>query len=198
MAFDMAFDFRGTLAYVTDPAYGAFATSSHTYPHTYTNGNGYSINGGFTLGPEGAQDGSTSVDPRLAGSVYEDSAVTFQIDLGSGSAPGAGNYVVDMAMGHADADRQASDVFVKDNTTAVIGPSGTLGTLAGQFIDATLALRSPGTSSWDLVATTVPVTFATTTVVVGYTGVGFGSLAHFRLTLVPPAGTNTNITPRRA
>lgn len=190
MAFDMGFDFRATAGAVTDPAYGV-PVLSETYPHTYTNGNGDSINAGWQTAPDGASDTSTSSpDPRIAGSNYsEDNNVgkTFTVDLSSGSAPGAGTYIVDLAMGRSDNPRHQQTLSVKDNTTVVIdltngGPG--YETAAGHFIDASGA-DVAATTSWT--GTTVSKTFSSTTVniLVGASNNSgwFTDLAHFRLTL---------------
>ena len=46
-AFDFAWDYRATLVFVTDPAYACGVVATDTYPKTYTNGNGLSINAGW-------------------------------------------------------------------------------------------------------------------------------------------------------
>jgi hypothetical protein len=179
MAFDMGFGFRSTAGYVTDPAYQV-AAPYYAYPHTFTNDNGDSLNAGWTEFCS-TLDVSQAVDPRLAGFAYHSGPRTFQIDLASGSNPGAGTYTVDLAVGSA-VSAQTIDAFaVKDNTTSVISLSGSLA--SGHFFDATGTDRAPGTDSWDLVRATVSQAFASTTVkLVGGTGVNYFTLAHFRLT----------------
>ncbi len=181
MAFDMGFNFRGTSGYVTDPAYGV-PVLAELYPNTYTNSNGDSINAGWDTNAPGTADRSTGVDVRLAGINFNSPSVrTFKVDLSSGSAPGAGDYTIDMAVGDVPFSH-AQDITVKDTSTTLIAFTGTSG--AGEFFDATGTLRSPGTSSWDLVAVTVAKTFATTLCTYAINdNSGAVTLAHFRLTL---------------
>ena len=184
MAFDMGFNFRSTAGFVTDPSY-AVPVLVETYPHTYTNGDGKSLNGGWVSALAFAQDESTSPDVRLAGINYvfvSTGADMFRVDLSSGSAPGAGNYTVDIAAGQWSQGRTL-EYELRDSATPVItGVEKT--TAANEFVDATQTIRSPGTSSWDLVRVTADVTFSTTTVNLALiiTSV-FSMVAHFRLTL---------------
>lgn len=188
MAFDMGFDARATAGFVTDPSYGV-PVLSEAYPHTYTAGNGNSINAGWDIAPTGQADRVNTNDARIAGINYcaNDATIrNFHVDLASGSAPGAGTYTVDFAIGDASgADNQYFRLF--DNTTLLInGLNGGVGfaTAAGQFVDATLATVT-ASSSWT--GATTSKTFATTTALleIGSTNNqgGFTRLAHFRLTL---------------
>jgi hypothetical protein len=184
MAFDMGFNFRGTSGYVTDPSY-AVPVVGESYPHTYTNGDGKSINGGWTLAVS-ILDRDDTNDPRLAGINYHfASAREFQIDLSSGSAPGAGTYTVDVAYGDAGGGHTGIAYRVKDNTTVVIdGTTGGLGTTTAEdeYLDATVS-KITATANWT--GTTVNIAFATTTVAVEPVAISDAStLAHFRLTLV--------------
>jgi hypothetical protein len=186
MAFDMGFDFRATGGYVTDPAYGV-PVLAETYPHTYTNSDGYSINGGWdTLLNIGFVDGSTSNDPRIAGTQWFQNAVkhTFIVDLSSGSAPGAGSYALDGAFGQpAGGGTYGQRVVVYDDTSALISLPGPTATSADHFMDLTGSVIS-ATTTWT--GTPVTKTFATTTVKVagGDDSSGdYSSFAHFRLTL---------------
>jgi hypothetical protein len=100
MPFDMGFNFRGTSGYVTDPSY-AVPVLGEAYPNTYTNADGKSLNGGWTLAVSILDRASTN-DPRIAGINYHFSSPRwFLLDLASGSAPGAGVYTVDIAYGDA-------------------------------------------------------------------------------------------------
>lgn len=195
MPFDMGFNARSTAGYVTDPSWGV-PLLAENYPKTYTNGDGYSVNGGWS--PNWNASGynrASGNDPRLAGinNIANGGAgtSTFTVDLSSGSAPGAGTYTVDLALGDASAN-QKQDFILKDNTTTKIdgtnGGSG-IATLAGHFIDATIT-DVAATTTWT--GTTTSVTFATTTValVVGPDSCGGNSqVAHFRLTLVSGSGS---------
>jgi hypothetical protein len=188
MAFDFGFDFRGTSGYVTDPSYASVVLGEN-YPNTYTNGAGKSINAGFTVaGQVNPLDRDNTQDPRIAGTNYEANDGYnnfFQVDLSSGSAPGAGTYSVDLAMGaFISAGKQCFKLL--DTTTLLI--DGTFGgagqdTSAGHFIDATLTDVTGG-ATWT--GTPVTKTFATT-----LAKLSIGTLAlsgstfpaHFRLTL---------------
>lgn len=202
MAFDMGFDFRGTLAYVTDPSFCAFANAA-AYPTTYTNGDGYSINAGVAAGFDLALNRDAAVDPRLAGALFQfDSAQTgtFQVDLSSGSAPGAGDYTIDLAIGTEPAGGAQQNIVValKDDTVPVIafGPVSTAA--GGERIDATGTVVNPGTGSWDLVRQTVNVTFATTTCLLDIiSATDQPQLNHFRLTLGGAVGWGPLLGGRR-
>jgi hypothetical protein len=187
MPFDMGFDFREHTTFSGfggDPAYGV-PVLGQAYPTTYTNGNGNSINAGRQSTQCFLIDAAAGNDPRIAGSNYGYDAGTgyFQVDLSSGSAPGAGNYTVDLACGYT-AGPITMDFILKDNTTTLIdGSNGGSGYAVGanQYLAANLALVS-ATTSWT--GTTVPVTFATTTVkLFAQPDTHNTFLSHFRLTL---------------
>ena len=195
MAFDLAFNFRATAGFVTDPAYGV-PTLAETYPHTYTNGNGYSINAGWSSGttPTAYNDDAGN-DPRIAGENYRDnvngSPSVFTVDLSSGSAPGAGNYTVDLAMGAASYGTLQHYQLLDTSTLLIDGTNGGSGfsTLTDHFRDATVA-DVAATTSWT--GATSEETFATTTVNLSVGGIAGGSWttpAHFRLTLQAGAAT---------
>src|SRR6266446_7112042 len=141
MAFDMGFDFRQTLGYVTDPAPFGVAELGSLFPTLYTNGAGQSINAGWTDNTHvNPQDRANTNDPRIAGTTYVSNTFTrtFRIDLSSGSAPGPGMYILDIAFGDAGTS-ETQDWIVKDDTTAIITVSNVV-TNTGQFVDATGAL----------------------------------------------------------
>lgn len=191
MPFDMGFDFRGSAGYVTDPSYGV-PVLGEAYPHTYTNADGKSINAGWTTTPiYYKEDSSATNDPRIAGinDCTNNVANYFSIDLSSGSAPGAGTYMIDCAFGYALAQERV-DFEIRDTATVLIdgrgGGNGITTTAAGKFIDATLAVVTASTT-WT--GTPVSKTFATQLCVVACAldNVSGGNtdtpLAHFRLTL---------------
>ena len=182
MAFDMGFDFRGTAGFVTDDAHYGVPVIAEAFPHTYTNGDGQSINGGYTATLPTPFDRSNTNDPRIAGINYtaNNAQCNFQVDLSSGSAPGAGSYTIDAAVGD-QGSLQPQDAVLKDNTTALITFNAT--TAAGHFLDAT---TTDITASTTWTGTTVSKTFSSTTcnfVIGGTAGVNFTTIAHFRLTL---------------
>jgi hypothetical protein len=102
---------------------------------------------------------------------------TFQVDLASGSNPGAGTYTVDLADGDA-ATGETLQAKLFDNLTLLFD-TGSQTTVAGQFIDATGALV---TASTNWTGTTVSETFATTTCKLTNTSPAADTIAHFRLT----------------
>ena len=188
MAFDFAWDFRLTAGYVSDPTYAVFEDGTTVYPHTYTNTDGKSINAGYTVLPNQGADRSATNDPRIAGHVYANGATdgTFRIDLDSGSAPGAGDYALDIASGsQAGGDGKFQ---IKDNTTVLITATR-VSLAANHFLDATLT-DVTATTTWT--GTPVVKTFASTIVYVisNYddSGAHFSLLAHFRLTLQVAGG----------
>jgi hypothetical protein len=194
MPFDLGFDFRSTAGYRTDPPYGVPALAE-VYPHTYTNANGYSINAGSVGGDiTNPGDYSATNDPRIAGKNgrgNDGNPKDFRVDLASGSAPGAGNYTVDIAFGDPLFTTNAN-FKLRDTTTVLIdGTNGATGYFAltvNQYLDASLALVAGG-ATWT--GTPVAVTFATTTANLTlnyYSGGGQDEIAHFRLTLAAPAG----------
>ena len=192
MAFDMGFDYRATSTFVTDPAYGV-PTLGEAYPHTYTNGNGDSINAGWTAGNLGQQNMASSNDARIAGDNYS-AALTeedFQVDLGSGSNPGAGDYSIDIAVGQPTNPTQ-NQFAILDNATTLITTSGTISVAANHFVDATLT-DVTATTTWT--GTPVTKTFATTTCIVKINLAGAvnnnGMLSHFRLTRQGATATAT-------
>lgn len=203
-AFDFAWGYRGTLIYTTDPAYQVFEGGS-AYPTTYTNANGLSINAGWTIAGHlgGNYNRVATNDPRIVGMAYispnGSGVVLFQVDLSSGSAPGAGTYTVDLAVGDP-LNPQREDFTLKDNTTLLIdGTNGAAGidTTGNQFVDATLATVTGG-AAW--AGTTASKVFASTTVNlnVGPDACGGSTgLSHFRLTLQADV-TDTPITPPTA
>jgi len=192
MPFDLGFNFRSTAGYVTDPAYGV-PVLGESYPHTYTNANGDSINAGWTdVTNFVVANRSATNDPRIAGVNFQntqDATDTFQVDLASGSNPGAGAYTIDIAWGDHSVFMRGSYILY-DNTTSLIS-SGTQALNNGQYIDATGALVT-ATTTWT--GATASKTFATTTAKLTSTGAhlggysGFPVLAHFRLTLQAGGG----------
>jgi hypothetical protein len=190
MAFDMGWNFRDSAPFVTDDVHYGVPCLGEAYPHTYTNGDGQSLNAGWVTGPSGTQDLVNTNDPRLAGKNYCNNSLgySFKADLSSGSAPGAGTYVIDLAAGQpAGGGGNLQALNIKDNTTVLVdltnGGAGTATNTAGDYIDATDTLLHSQTTSWG--GTTVTKTFATATVILEIVnpGSGFSTPNHFRLTL---------------
>jgi hypothetical protein len=199
-AFDMGFNARATPGFVSDQPY-AVPLLGEVFPHTYTNANGDSINGGYDGGglSGGVFDRLNTNDPRIAGINYEPNGAglsrSLVVDLSSGSAPGAGTYTIDLAVGD-QAFAHPEDCIVYDNVTALITILATTGG-GGHFFDATTA---DVTASGTWTGTTVSKSFASTTAKVTLdatsSGSDFTTLAHFRLTKAggpPPQRSLTGV-----
>jgi len=197
----MGWDFRLNESFVTDDVhFGVFAYYNSAYPITYTNGDGQSINAGWDVSP-GSRDSSDSAsgnDPRIAGDTRCNNQVfAWRADLDSGSAPGAGDYLIDFAAGNAAAPR-AARLQVKDDSTVLIdATNGTSGynMAAGHYLDATLS-DIAATTTWT--GTPVAKTFASTiarfVLNPGPETLSFNcAIAHFRLTLAG-GGATSNTT----
>lgn len=189
MAFDMGFNFRGTAIYVTDPAYGV-PVLGEVYPHTYTNGNGQSVNGGFDVVPA-TYDFSASNDPRIAGCNYSSTTRLFTVDLSSGSAPGAGNYLVDLAE-NINGQAHTIEVQLKDSSTVLVSVSG-LAIAADHYVDATGADVGPCTTTWTGTRPTYAYLTTTATVLQNASALDFIGIAHFRLTKQAAATTTPTL-----
>lgn len=196
MTFSLGFNFRSTAPFVTDGSEGV-PMLGEEYPHTYTNGNGYSVNAGWTITPDGhGQNRDPANDARIAGIDYRANGIapkTLRIDLDSGSNPGAGTYTVDIALG--DVNAQTVAAAVKDTSSVVLDlTNGGAGySVAGHhYIDATAA-DVAATTTWT--GATTSKTFATTicNLDLGHASAsGFSTIAHFRLTL--QAGSTYTLT----
>jgi hypothetical protein len=141
---DFAFDFRATLAFVTDPNY-ASAVLAETYPHTYTNGLSNSITGGFVGGNVASRDRNASNDPRLAGINVNNSGnatgpffTKFRVDL-----PQTGQWSIWAAFSDPSNPQQQYVTFL-DNVTSIASYSN-VATNANQFMDASGNLWSQAT-----------------------------------------------------
>ncbi|SRR5713101_282079 len=192
MAFDSGWDFRATAPFVTDPPFAAFA-STEAYPFTYTNGNGLSVNGGWTTPPVAAENEVATWDPRIAGRVRYDPGNTgvFQVDLNSGSAPGPGTYLNDVAFGvEGPGGVLWAAGAIKDNGVTIIDvTNGGAGFSDGDnhFRDA-MAADVIATVLWTgAQATKAFSSNLAQMVLTPLPGGDFHGVAHFRITLVPPA-----------
>ncbi len=185
-SFDVGFDFRNTLAFVTDPSCCAFEANigqTADYPTTGTV-NGYSVTYGWEFCYYNqARDRSATVDPRIAGVVYIPNGNpsiygTFRVDL-----PATGIYNIGVAGG----DMQYSDVtyFTAEDGTTPFITIGPLNTGAGQAYDAAGNIWSA--SAWPASNVMVSHTFTTTIfrVIVAGTSNGSGTgsaLSNVRIT----------------
>ena len=186
--FDMGLDFRGTAGFVTDPLYGA-PVLGETFPHTYINGNGQSVNAGWSTSANGPADRAVGNDPRIAGvNAVAVSGKNFKVDLSSGSGRGAGPYIIDEA--HGDPTIGALNQFeLRDNATVLATFSlNTEG--GGRFQDATTDLIAASTVWY---GARVPFAFASTSLIVAYTGTSTNSrIAHLRITFLNELTLNGN------
>jgi len=114
----------------------------------------------------------------------------FRVDLDSGSAPGAGDYAIDIAMGDASSGHLENFNIYDNNDVLIDGTGGGSGisTNTGEYVDATLNTVA-ATTEWT--GTPVVKTFSTTIFRLGIGGetlAGDVSVASFRLTFqeVPP------------
>lgn len=190
MAFDIGFNFRLTSGFVTDGGEGV-PVLGESFPNTYTNTNGFSVNAGWNMAPSEKVDRTNTNDPKIAGLNGANSAVqTFTVDLSSGSAPGAGNYSVDLAAGDATNLRLSSFKLFDNATLLIDGSNGGSGTVTsgGHFLDATV---TDVTASTTWTGTPVNKTFASTTVNLQNNPDALPTttcIAHFRLTLQTASG----------
>ena len=184
MAFDMGWDFRLTPAACTDDIHWGVPVINEAYPHTYTNGDGQSVNAGWDSPVTGGLDDANNNDPRIVGVNYmspADPLRQFHVDLSSGSAPGAGTYLVDAAWGQVTNPRTYTTMAVRDNTTAVVGPFSGTTAAGGHFFDAT---GTDITASTTWTGTRVSKTFASTNAYIEMqSATDYPCVCHFRLTL---------------
>jgi hypothetical protein len=185
MPFDFGWEFHGASGMGgIEPPYGA-AVQGESYPHTYTNANGLSINAGWTTAINSTDRSGSLTDLRLAGINYGAPSTEWKVDLASGSAPGAGGYQTDMAIGDTQIGHSpVNPVVLKDTSTTLLSFNGSTSAVK-TFVDATGVTRSPDDSAtaWDI-ASKASVTFATTTALLQFTTGENACIAHFRLTLV--------------
>lgn len=194
MAFDEGFNFRSTLAYVTDPSDTQFVNHTKTYSTT---------SGGVTFGWEYSyfvtiRDRDAGVDARLAGHNRVDVNVVhpFRVDL-----PSAGDYEITLAMGDQGYPSGPMYYRIVDDTSVLYtspgyasdtGPSTGAG---GRFFDAADTLH---TSAANWVSNQVPVTYTFASTIfrleIGKAGtVGSTGLCHLRIrSVTPPTAINAN------
>ena len=175
--FATAIDFRSTATYVVDPPYATYCLGD-IYPTTRA---------GLTFGWSSAatvSNGSTSVDPRLAGmnSAPSGFSDTFTVNLPNG--PGV--YAVTIAAGWASI-ASAVDLELFDGATQITRITGSAG--GDQFFDATGVLYSA--AQWPSQNSPILYNFAgsTLTIVDNPTAAGsFHTIAHLALTYLGPSG----------
>ncbi len=182
VAWDVGFNFRSTVGYVTDPVPTVMALFGSTnYPTTRTI-NGQSVTFGWeTLGSDiSTRDRISSWDPRLAGIACQSDASfsVFRVDL-----PASGSYLLGLAMGDAPNPR-SSHVEFQSGTSTVLVVQAT--NPYNSFTDATAAGRY--FSDWPSANATVQRTFTSTIFRLKIGGNSDGSyscISHLRITSAP-------------
>jgi hypothetical protein len=180
------FDFRGSLAFVTDPTNCYFVGLASTYPTTHTIG-GDSVTYGWETAPSGSSDIVASGDARLSGRAFGFLANgTFRVDL-----PAAGNYTVNLALGDNNA-AQTNQLYSVHDTASVLQSWGPFNTSQSNFYDAVSFLWSaanwPGSQS-----PSGTLTFATTIFrLVFLSTATYSTIAHLNINVAgggpPPRG----------
>lgn len=182
VAFDAAFNFRQTRAFVTDGAgqlyVGDNVANGARYPVTMF---GRQV-GWVNQASPGTRDRSSTVDVRLAGInqvANQGGGISrFRVDL-----PGPGIYDIRFAVGDMGYG-QTNFVRVYDNTTQFINING-VNTNPGEFVDASGAKRS--TTGWGPNNIAVRRTFTSSTFFIeigdpAQAGPSSSCLAHLRIT----------------
>lgn len=149
MAFN-GLNFRGLFSFIEDGAGDTFCVGD-VYPTTRV---------GFTFGfsadrSSNGRDRNASVDPRIAGLVFQPagSTVDFRLDL-----PETGTYRIRAAFGDTDNAQEHSVIF-KDDTTSFATISK-VSTSAGQHLDATGTAYS--SANWPTSNSYIQHTFTST------------------------------------
>lgn len=190
MAFDTGFDFRGTLAYVTDPANCFYVSSAMVYPDSSDFGG---TTAGWTFDNGTFNDENATNDPRLAGRCYASNGFSsyneFRVHL-----PATGSYSIVVAMGDATGSWNNYLQLIDGSSSGTTFQTLTnIQPTANTFNDANGNIFSEAS----FFASQVPVvhTFTTQDLLVRWGddgGAGFCSMAHFRVTasVTPPTGVN--------
>ena len=174
MAFNEGFNFRATLAFVTDPADTQHCPLESAYP---TTAGGVTFGWEYTNSTANDRDRSDSVDARLAGIVFHTNnrdgvpqQAVFRVDL-----PATGDYEIAAAFG--DMGGATTNHYAQfQDTTTEISTVTDASIASGAFVDASGVER---TSAADWVSNNVKIehTFASTI---------------FRLALGQPTTTSGN------
>jgi len=189
---DFGFDFRSTAVFVTDPTYAA-PVLAETFPTTYTNGLGQTMQAGWVSGGgNGTVTGLNRnvVDPRLSGinfisNTATPSFITFQVTL-----PAVGPWSITTAFGDTSG-AQNQYVVLADNAVAFLTYTN-IATALDSFMDTngTVFTRP----NW--ISSNVPFvrlfSSATFTIQLGPntpTGANASTIAHLRLTNLGVAET---------
>jgi hypothetical protein len=165
------FDFRSTLAFVSDPA-NTQDVLGEAYPQTTTIGGdsvvwgwkqatGISSCGGSDNSAPLKADRSAAVDVRLAGINYGNQmhCTIFRVDL-----PATGSYTLRIANGDQGSG-QTNTLTIYDGTTSLWVVSSAVSLSSNQYIDATGVTRTSDTL-WVSNNVSKTLTFSTTTLYV--------------------------------
>lgn len=193
MSYDQGIDFRATSGFITDPAscYGdtySNAFGSGNYPTTTPQGNNVGFENGSWVTSN--RDRSSSVDARLAGIVFTETAAsaTYRFDL-----PAAGTYSIVLAAGD-EANSQLANVAIQDTTTVLTTCCNAL-TTTGDFYDA--SGNEWGTGFWPGSQVPYSGSFSTTIcrfVVNPSLSANFAAVAHMRVTAAGGGGNTYNVS----
>lgn len=192
-AWDVGIDFRATAIYVTDPA-NCVPCLNDTYPVGNQAALGMSVRKGITAGAGTPENGSTGVDPRLAGAWYRSHAlgagqVSHRIDL---KAPMPGIYDLRLALGSI-IGTNFPFVELKDGPGGGDGTGNVLFTISdvagcaiGQFYDAAGVIRTSA-ADWVTNNASRSIVLTGSQLIINFKylsplGSGRNAIAHLRLT----------------
>lgn len=116
MAFSKGFDFRSSIAYVSDPTNCTY--EAHDAPDTYpTTRNGVTFGWVTTTVQDGRDRDNTAGNEKVAGINFTSTGAvyTFQVDL-----PASGDYNIYLGVGDVFSSGSVGQVLIKDGSTTLI------------------------------------------------------------------------------
>lgn len=191
-AFDVGFDHRDTLAYVSDASCCVFVKGTNSaqtaYPTTTTvNGSSTTYGWETNTANQDSRDRNNTYDPRIAGIVFQPNTglqSTFRVDL-----PATGVYSLQIVTGDQGGGNAGSNYLVVNdtNTTRYTLTGSPCASDSTHFTDATCT-QFAGPSYQGSPGTTGNLTFTTTIlrIVIGSVANTSGNtfLAHLRITRI--------------
>jgi hypothetical protein len=187
-SWDVAFDFRNTLGYVTDPSYAQFVGATVTYPTTNTI-NGQSVQYGWVATTHLGGANRSTTYPRLAGTNFNNNTAgvpsVFRVNT-----PAAGTYIIHLALGDATNAIATLTAQGYDTATSLFAFSN-VSVASGSFIDpnGTILTAANWVAASAAGGTPLTVTTATTEFLLSMgpitAGTGTSPVAYLRLTKVP-------------
>ena len=183
--YDVGIDFRSTQSYVADPAYAVLdnCLDDGKTQQTRTNANGQSVTWQWSQSCNGALDQSSSVDPRLAGSVSVFTSFGEQTLTMTLPHPGTYNigFATGMTAGNQCGAGRCPNFIFRDSTSGTqlftVNPNDPG---FGHFIDA--ANKNWTVAQWPSSNQEQPVTLTGTTLTVSMPPGNAPSIAHIRIT----------------